>query len=738
MKPLFRINPKVWLVVGFILAVAGQTMMREERSLAFPDWISNAANDINATFYLWLKSPVNTLFGLCLILLALIVYGFLFAVQRSPEEREAQYIHVEDWLPWRAPAAWIVIGLALYAFAITQILTSRSSNAAFWMLLTSIVVFTVIFWRNENREGTSTSKLTYIDGIGVLLLFAFAIGVGAYYLNDFPAGWIPDEGPFWDMARSLALSEEQPSFFGVGVFTFPVSSSLFQSWVMRWAGVDMWGWRFSSVLAASLTVIPLYLLIRELFDRRVAVVATVMMIVNPYFLIFARLGYNNSQALLPVALCVYCLVLAFRKNSRLYLWLAGLAAGMGFYTYFAAWLGLVVICVAIVSLPVLYRLKLRASLVPLLIVIAGVMIVYFPRIAFGISDDSTVALHYKIWETGPINTFYGDYVFGSERIDQANTFVIGDVELFYDPQLYWILFVRGVVRTAAILFDPIGYKDHQIFFGLLGPGSSLFFVLGAGIALANFKDSKYFIPFVWFAAGFFFLGAIAAVPPRPTHMVAVISALSILSAIGLTSLMDSLMNQASTRIKTFATTGALLVIAFMGLFHFFYMIPHWYSPPNQDDYISWLGRQIPEPANLILVDHFATTRNPVDESLLKLTDHKVASLSSADLESDPEQVKSWKNFAAFVSPPDARKHAELLQSQIPASRLLEAYAPGRIFRGYVVTDLPFLDASMDMGLVHGITSVWNSPARIILIFCIICVFGILVKKWRYTSLVADL
>ncbi len=111
---------------------------------------------------------------------------------------------------------------------------------------------------------------------------------------------------------------------------------------------------------------------------------------------------------------------------------------------------------------------------------------------------------------------------------------------------------------------------------------------------------------------------------------------------------------------------------------------------------------------------------------------------SANLESDLAQVKSWKNFAAFFSPPDARKHAELLQSQIPASRLLEAYAPGRIFRGYVVTDLPFLDASMDMGLVHGITSVWNSPARNILIFCILCVLGILVKKRRYTSLVADL
>jgi 4-amino-4-deoxy-L-arabinose transferase-like glycosyltransferase len=738
-RSFFYLSAKVWLVAGFILVAAGQIIMRGERVFAFPDPVSRVADGLNKSLYLSLNIPANTLFGLFLIFLGLMICTFLFAFQKLSGDGLAQYINIRHWLPFRTHIAWIVFAAALYVFAMGGIVIRPRSDLPFWMWLLSIFVFTLILWRNENREEkAANSRLTHIDGIGILVLFGLAIGVGAYRLNDFPAGWIPDEGPFWDMARSLALGEKNPSFFDAGVFTFPVSSSLFQSWIMRWVGVNFWGWRFASVVPAALTIIPLYLLAYELFDRRVAVAANVIMIVNPYFLAFARLGYNNSQVLFPVTLAVYFLVLSLRNNSRLYLWLAGLTAGLGFYTYFAAWLGLVVLCIVLASLPMLYRLKLRVILVPLLIIIAGALTVFLPRVVFGISDDSTVALHYKIWETGPINTFYGNFVFGSERIAQAKNFVVSDVELFYDPQLYSILFARGVVRTAAVLFDPIGYKDHPIFFGLLGPGSALFFVLGAGIALANFRDLKYFIPFAWFAAGFFFLGVIASIPPRPTHMVAVIPVLSLLSAVGLTSLINSLINRVSTRIKTFVTAVVLSVIAVMGLFHFFFMIPYLYSPPTQDDYISWLGRQIPEPANLILVDHFAVTRHPMDESLMKLTEHTVVSLSNTDLQADPERVRSWKNFVVFFALPDARKNAEWLNNQVPGSSLLEAYGPGRIFRGYVVTDLQYLNTTMEMGLAHGITGLWNSPARAILILCMIGVLVILVNRWQQTRLASKL
>ena len=199
---------------------------------------------------------------------------------------------------------------------------------------------------------------------------------------------------------------------------------------MRWAGINMWGWRFASVLPAALTTVPLYLLARELFDRRTAIAANVMMVVNPYFLSFARLGYNNSQVLFPITLCIYFLVLGLRRDSRFYLWLAGLTAGLGFYTYFAAWLGLAVI-VIIVSLPLLRGNKSPENVVPLVVILAGALIMLLPRILYGVSSDTPTSLHFKFWETIPINAFYAQSIFGEERIAQAKFFMLNDqVRLF--------------------------------------------------------------------------------------------------------------------------------------------------------------------------------------------------------------------------------------------------------------------------------------------------------------------
>jgi len=730
------INRKYWLVVGLIPAIVGQSLVREPQPLTSFKAITELSTNWNKTFYLALKNPANIMVGLFLITLASITYGLLFVSLSELKSVQEPYVSDGNWLSWKKSLPWIIANLIVYVLLMIQISRHQYSTLLFWGWLISVLIFTFIFWKNEHQNKTNSGlSIPYLDGVWMLALFAFAIAAGSYLLNDLPAGWIADEGTFWKMARDIAFGENKPAFFDVGVFTFPVASSYLQAWIMRWAGVNLWGWRFASVLPAAATVIPLYLLGRELFDRRVAIAASVMMIVNPYFLSFARLGYNNSQSLLPVTLCIYFLVLGFRKNNRFYLWLAGLTAGLGFYTYFSAWLGLVVIIMVITSLPLISREKFRKSFVPLIIVIAGMLAVSLPRVLYGISGDSAISLHYKIWETGPISTFYGKLVFGDERIAQTNIFTMDDVEVFYDLPLYGILLARGIVRSIAVLFDPIGYNDHQIIFGLAGTGSSLFFILGLGVTLANFRKLRYLIPSIWFLAGLFFLGVLAAIPPRPTHMVAIIPVLSFISAIGLVSFLDAITNadtahlERTQLIKSVAVIGVLAIVTTMGLFQFFFMIPYAYSPPDQADYISWLGRQIPTPTNLYLVDHYSTTRNPMDESLLNLTQHKVITLTLADLEARPNQVEKWKNFVAFISPQNSRGYVERLAGQIPGSSVQAAYVTGQRLRGYVVTDLE-INTAMNIGPSHGIKDLWNSPARIILLFCGISILVLLLNAKR--------
>ncbi len=718
------------MVIGLLLAVYGQSLIRDPQLLHFPKAITKLSTSWNNIFYLSLNNPANIMVGLFLIMLALLIYSRLFLPLDPAKKDEEPLTSERPRLLQTNFWPWIMVNLSVYVLVMIQLARHQYSTLLFGLWLISILVFTIILWKNEHQNKIASSiSISYLDVVWMLILFAFAIAAGSYLLNDLPAGWIADEGNFWKMARDIALGEKQPPFFDVGVYTFPIASSIMQAWIMRGVGINLWGWRFASVLPAALTVIPLYLLARELFDRRVAIAASVMMIVNPYFLSFARLGYNNSQSLLPVTLCIYFLILGFRKNNRFYLWLAGLTAGLGFYTYFAAWLGLVVL--VIVSLSLFSLKTFRTSLIPLVIITAGTLAVALPRVLYGVSGDSAVSLHYKIWETGPISIFYGRFVFGDERMLQTNIFTMDEVEVFYDLPLYGILLVRGIVHSTAVLFDPIGYKDHQIFFGLAGSGSSLFFILGLGITIANIRKLQYLIPSIWFLAGLFFLGVLAAIPPRPTHMVAIIPVLAFISAIGLVSFLDNIISPDAAQLekiqstRKFAIIGVLAIIAVTGLFQFFFLIPYAYSPPNQDDYISWLGRQISAPANLFLVDHYATTRNPMDESLYKLTPHKVVTLTLEDLKANPNQVKAWKNFVAFISPQNGKDYAERIAMQIPGSIVQTAYATSQRLRGYIVTDLQ-INSTMDISLSYGVKDLWNSPSRIILLTC---GAGIIVFLW---------
>lgn len=721
-QPMIR---KYWLVIGLILAIVGQSLIREPQPYQHFKSLTDILAQWNKTFYLSLNNPFNVIIGLLLITTGTMIYSHLFF---SSETANESTLTGSGWLHWKSSAPWVFVTLAIYTLIMIQLARHQDAGILFWGWLATLLMFTILFWKNER---VTTNPISQLDLLWMLILFAFAIAVGSYSLNNLPAGWIADEGPFWEAARGVALGESKPSFFDTGVYTFPIASSILQGIIMRWAGINMWGWRFASVLPAALTIIPLYLLTCELFNRRTAIAANVIMIANPYFLAFARLGYNNIQSLFPVTLCIYFLTLGYKKNNRFYLWLAGLTAGLGFYTYFSAWLGLVTAIILIADITLISHKKLRKSFSPLIIVLVAAFLVILPRLLYGSSGDDSKSLHYKIWETGPINTFYAKLVFGDKRVAQVNTFVVDDVEVFYDLPMYGILLLRGIVRTTAALFDPIGYNDHQIVFGLAGPGSSLFFALGLGVVIANFKKIRYLIPSIWFLAGFFFLGVLASIPPRPTHMVAIIPALALISAIGLVTFLDAMTDVTSPlgfRVNKTVLATILTVITFMGCFQYFFILPYAYSPPNQDDYISWLGRQIPEPANLYLINHLSTTRNPMDESLRRLTPHNVSTFTLAELEADPRQVETWKNFVAFVSTQTGEEYAENLANQIPGSSMRPAYVTGQRLRGYVITDLP-INTAMDISLRHGITDLWSSPARTILLICGVGIFLLLVLQW---------
>ncbi len=467
----------------------------------------------------------------------------------------------------------LFFGILLY-----QVGQLKFSWISIFLWGSSILLVSLIFFWHDRRAGLKLSiSITRGDVIWLVALLGAGLAIGAYRLDQIPSGQVPDEGAFFGTAQLILHDANLSMLLGGGVYTFPAASSLFQAWVLRFFGNNIWGWRFSSVLAGVATVLPLYFLARALFNRKVAVLACWLMVTNPYFLVFARLGYNNSQALFPVTLTMLFFTFGLQKRSYFFLWLAGLAAGLGFYTYSAAWLGLIAVFAAIVMMPRAWKLGTRKKYL-LAIILSACLMIALPRVVYSSARYSSVdSIQFKVWETSLVSGFYGHAMYGGYFSEIARIFEIAGAEVFFSPKLYGWLLARGVMRTWLNLFSNIHYHSHFLISGLTGTAG--FFFLGSlFLAVRQRKRLQFFIPLVWISSGIIMLGILAAYPPRPTHLVAILPVIALLEALGMAALIKTVTNGVKFRPMKIALPTLLLVFCALavggaGLYRYFILMP---------------------------------------------------------------------------------------------------------------------------------------------------------------------
>jgi hypothetical protein len=535
-------------------------------------------------------------------------------------------------------------GLA-FVFIIWQVAVGNHPSllAPIWLvvlILVMIAAWLIDRWHKVPLSpGLQWRDYAYLGGLILVGLI-----IGTYRLGQIPSSLMGDEGTFWEIAQSIATGEYKPDFFGFGVYSYPIASSIYQSSILKLMGITLWSWRFASVFAAIAAVIPTYLLAREMFSRRVAVLASGVMIATPYLIAFERLGYNNTQALLPVALNLYLLYVALKRSSLFYTFSSGVVAGLGFYTYTAARLGLftsVILFAAIVLQRFITYMRRRGSSkedeeqkdtasLGTVIVLGGIFLLGLtltaaPHLVYGnvVSPDS---LSHKMVESIFPNVDYALDKFTSEELFRDYPPIdIGTERLFYRPDLYARLLVRGIARSFMVFHHDDLVSEHYIDGPLTGPYAGIFYLLGLSIAIAGFRRKSLFLMSMWFIAGVLLLSGINTFPPRHQHLVAVIPATSILIALGIVMVADffgSYFAKNQTIISTSIVLVCLSLVVVTGLRNFFVDVQERYVPnfenriafaalelesptqmiyvyqdPNRKDFVPWVIRRIPTNAN---------------------------------------------------------------------------------------------------------------------------------------------
>jgi hypothetical protein len=196
------------------------------------------------------------------------------------------------------------------------------------------------FARLDRRQGTSLGWFfdnpREIGGLFACMILA-AVLVG-HDLTSWRWAGTPDEIRFFQFARDLEFEGLPRDWFSEnGLWGYhPVLSHYYQALFLRIFGANLFAWRLSSVAAFAASIPFLYLLVRELWNRRVAWMAVIFSASAPLVITFAHFGYNNIQSLPFLTASLGIFAWSMRRKTALGYFLAGVAAGLGFYTFYAA------------------------------------------------------------------------------------------------------------------------------------------------------------------------------------------------------------------------------------------------------------------------------------------------------------------------------------------------------------------------------------------------------------------
>jgi 4-amino-4-deoxy-L-arabinose transferase-like glycosyltransferase len=614
------------------------------------------------------------------ILFALSTRGIVFtenAINPNFDREKIGTSPKSRWIPYAATGGGLLIFLLISLF----LFDANLFDTFAWIISIGAFLIATFWW--DRAAGTSLKiNLTTSEIVQLMLIVILGLIIGVYQLTDVPNLLMGDEGSFFETARSIALGTYRPSPFDLGVYSYPVLSSIWQGGVLKLFGITLWGWRFSSVLPAVFTVIPLYLLARDLFGRGVGIISALVLLVTPYFLAFSRLGYNNSQSIFIVTLCIWLVYTGSKKGSAFFSFLGGVVAGLGFLTYTAGRLGFVVAILYFFVLIVARITKANSEqhfFAMFVSFVVGLVVFASPHMIHN-QKSAPEESRFKMLEGLFFQVDYGKEFFEEDALfEYASPIELDEHEFFYNPQIYKALLVRGLARTLLAFHLENLVSEHFIAGNFAGPLATVFYTLGGFLVLGRLRDRRFLLIAIWFFSGLFFLSVINTYPPRHQHLVPVIPAVAIMIGLGVMAftrqLAALLAGEEKSKLALQFAIAVVIVIALgvTGLRAYFVVMPAIYRP-NLEQVMNWFGLYNSPEANFVLIH-----AEPVDEKwrpyLFRelLGEHKFTLVDAVAFLDDEKDLQSISDLAIFYYPENAEQVVRRLQRIFPDARTITFY-----------------------------------------------------------------
>jgi 4-amino-4-deoxy-L-arabinose transferase-like glycosyltransferase len=598
-----RVNPIGWAIsIGFVLLGQVLLMLSGQAEAT----TSPLAQQINDTLLLALTGDTALiLFGVMALIVGTVLFAIITRRAALSDYRPLSSVEADDRqqrIPW-VLLAGALAGIFVWLLALKSASGDPAGQAGLLPWLIALGLIAACWWQIDRLRGVRLSVRIDRREVAALALALIAIlVVFSFQLREIPNSVWGDEGAFYTTARDVGKGVFSLGVFGQGTYAEPAFTTLFQSWIIKWLGSTLTAWRLSSVIAMWLAALPLYFLVRVTLGKRTAWIALAFFAVSPYVLTYARLGYDAAQAVWPVVLALTLTWLAVQRDSRLYAFLAGVAAGSSFFVPASARIAVVLVPLWLLWMWITRRVGGKTIGRQLAVVALGMLVVAAPPIVVGLSNAPSDYLN-KQFESSFNNVFYARDFYPEDQLFEWNgPIYAGQQQLFYDPQLYAPLITRGVIRTALAFHLPVVVRENFLVGSLADPFGVLY-LFGLAWCCARFRRSGYAIWPIWLLLGGFLTSALSTFPPRSAFMLPIVPALVTLGALGLTASIDvvaQVIGNVPERIKSYGLIGVTLILAVLGLRTYFVEMPQ-HFPPDLENAVFWEAQSAPPGTDLTLI-----------------------------------------------------------------------------------------------------------------------------------------
>jgi len=372
------------------------------------------------------------------------------------------------------------IGLAAAASAIFW--QSGESRGVRWLWLASVVLLLL------SQLPASVPRLTlsrgWLQWRQVLLILSVVVAaflLRFYQLESLPQDLHGDMASHGLEARSL-LEGQQALLFSTRFYQIPTMAFVPAALSMAAFGNNLFGLNMTSVIGGTLTVLGLYLLVRQLMEgaagRRVALLSAALLAVSYVHIHFSRIAQYMDPW--PLALfCLYLFVRGLRRGERLSF------AGSG------------------VLLAICFQMYYAGRIMPLVLA-AFVLVLRLARhdMARGHAAGLALCALAALVTTGPMIPFFIQHPYDFAARSQA-VFLSNPEVITHLMGKYQVTSIGGIVqeqiKRSLLLFHQS--IDSSTQFGLAKPMldsyTSPLLVLGLGAALRLRRHPLHVLVMVW-------------------------------------------------------------------------------------------------------------------------------------------------------------------------------------------------------------------------------------------------